>query len=114
MSFPHPNLVLEVPLVFIEEWRFPGHGRRRWRRDKDHQVEDQKLVEIDDVHHFETERDLADLVPADLPQPFDTGHIAAKMNIHRSTAQQIAYCLRETGAIQTVGKMGNALLYEFN
>ena len=27
--FPHDNLILEVPLVTVEEWRFPGHGRRR-------------------------------------------------------------------------------------
>ena len=112
--FPHPNLILEVPLVFVEEWRFPGHGRRRWRREKDHQVEDQKLVEIDDVHQFQTEQDLVDLVPDDLPAPFDTGHLATSMNIHRSSARQIAYCLRETGAIRMVGKTGNALLYEFN
>ncbi len=31
--FPHANLTLEVPLVEVEERRFPGHGRRRWRRD---------------------------------------------------------------------------------
>ena len=30
--FPHKRLTLEVPLVDIEEWRYPGHGRRRrWR-----------------------------------------------------------------------------------
>lgn len=112
--FPHPNLILEVPLVFVEEWRFPGHGRRRWRREKDHQVEDQKLVEIEDVHQFETERDLADLVPRNLPCPFDTGHLAKSMQINRPSARQIAYCLRETGAIRNVGKAGNALLYQFN
>ena len=30
--FPHPRLALEVVLVEIEEWRYPGHGRRRWIR----------------------------------------------------------------------------------
>ena len=30
--FPHQNLVLEVPVVDIEEWRYPGHGRRRRHR----------------------------------------------------------------------------------
>ena len=44
--FPHPRLTLEVPLVDVEEWRYPGHGRRRrWRRD-DYQVEDQKLIAV--------------------------------------------------------------------
>jgi len=27
--FPHERLTLEVPLIDIEEWRYPGHGRRR-------------------------------------------------------------------------------------
>ena len=39
--FPHQNLALDVPLVDVEEWRYPGHGRRRRRRGNDHQVEDQ-------------------------------------------------------------------------
>ena len=25
--FPHDNLTLEVPMVQVEEWRYPGHGR---------------------------------------------------------------------------------------
>src|SRR5205823_9869721 len=32
--FPHRRLTLEVPLVEIEEWRYPGHGRRRRYRDR--------------------------------------------------------------------------------
>ena len=61
--FPHRNLVLEVPLVEVEEWRYPGHGRRRrWRRN-DFQVEDQKLVAIQDTHRFQTGRDLVALIP---------------------------------------------------
>ena len=33
--FPHPRLTLEILLVEVEEWRCPGHGRRRrWRRQK--------------------------------------------------------------------------------
>ena len=39
--YPHPNLALEVPLVEIEEWRYPYRGRRRRRRGG-HSVEDQK------------------------------------------------------------------------
>src|SRR5215203_5968486 len=27
--YPHKRLTLEVLLVEIEEWRYPGHGRRR-------------------------------------------------------------------------------------
>jgi len=28
-AFPHKRLTLEVPLVEVEELRYPGHGRRR-------------------------------------------------------------------------------------
>ncbi|MEO8497487.1 MAG: hypothetical protein ABI614_20645, partial [Planctomycetota bacterium] len=65
--FPHPNLTLEVPLIDIEEWRYPGHGRRRYRRQNDHVVDDQKLVKLHEIHRFQTRRDLLKLIPSDLP-----------------------------------------------
>jgi hypothetical protein len=109
--FPHRNLVLDVPLVDVEEWRHPGHGgRRRWRR-TDHQVEDQRLLAVHSVHRFRTPGDLLQLVPHDLPDPFHTGHLAAAMDVPRSMAQRIAYCLRHMGAVSEVGKKGNARLY---
>jgi hypothetical protein len=110
--FPHPNLVLEVPLVEVEEWRYPGHGRRRRRRARDHQTEDQKLMEIQQVHRFRTAADLRRLIPRKLPSPFHTLQLAQAMDIQRWVAQQIAYCLRQTGTITQVGKQGNSLLYE--
>jgi len=35
------------------------------------------------------------------------------MKIDRWIAQRIAYCLRKMGAVEQVGKQGNALLYQF-
>jgi hypothetical protein len=110
-AFPHPNLTLEVPLVDVEEWRYPGHGRRRRRRKNDHVVEDQKLTKLHAIHRFRTEHDLLGLIPKDLPDPFHTGHLAEAMNIDRAKAQQIAYCLRKTTAIRECGKLVNARLY---
>jgi len=109
--FPHKNLSLEVPLVDIEEWRFPGHGRRRWRRPNDHQVEDQKLTKMHRVHRFRRGRDLTTLLPPDLPLPFHTGHLAETLGIERWFAQRIAYCLRKMSVVEEVGKKGNARLY---
>jgi len=109
--FPHPNLTLQVPLVEIEERRYPGHGRRRWRKD-DHVVEDQRLVSVSAVHTFRIAADLLALLPAKLPQPFHTGHLADGLGIHRWIAQRIAYCLRHTGAAAICGKAGNAVLYK--
>ncbi len=111
--FPHHRLTLEVPLIEIEEWRYPGHGRRRrWRRD-DFEVEDQKLVSVGETYCFRSAADLAKLVDCSLPRPFHTGHLAESLGVYRWTAQRIAYCLRQTGAALEVGKQGNARLYEF-
>lgn len=116
--FPHRRLTLEVPLVEIEEWRYPGHGRRRRRRENDFQVEDQRLVSVQEVHRLHTARDLARLVSnrlvaCPLPKTFHTGHLADSLEVRRWIAQRIAYCLRKIGSIKQVGKTGNSYLYEF-
>ncbi len=112
-AFPHPRLTLEVPLVEIEEWRFPGHGRRRRWRKNDHQIEDQKLISVGEVHRLRTAKDLRRLTPCRLPRPFHTGHLAKSLSIERWEAQRIAYCFRNAGTVREVGKQGNARLYEF-
>jgi hypothetical protein len=110
--FPHPNLTLEAPLVDIEEWRYPGHRRRR-RRSAD-QVEDQRLLHIGRVYCFRTAADLSRLAPRGLPEPFHTGQLAESLHVQRWVAQRIAYCFRETGATVEVGRCCNARLYQFN
>jgi hypothetical protein len=111
--FPHQRLTLDVPLVDIEEWRYPGHGRRRrWRR-TDHLVEDQKLVAIREVHRLRTACDIGRLIPRSLPRPFHTGQLADFLSVERWFAQRVAYCLRNIGVIRKSGKNGNAWLYEF-
>ena len=110
--FPHRRLTLEVPLIEIEELRYPGHGRRRRWRVNDHQVEDQRLIEVVSVHAFRTAADLCRLLPPALPRPFHTGHLAEGLGVERWIAQRMAYCLREMGAVQSVGKLRGAWLYE--
>jgi len=112
--FPHKRLTLEVPLLDIEEWRYPGHGRRRRRRESDFQVEDQRLVSIAQTHRLRTCADLKRLIAWPGARPFHTGHLAESLDVERWIAQRIAYCFRQMGAIRQVGKQGNALLYEFS
>jgi hypothetical protein len=109
--FPHPRLTLEVLLVDIEEWRRPGHGRRRRYRTGDFVVDDQRLLAVRETHRFHTVDDLRALAPDGLPDPFHTAHLAEALGVDRFTAQRIAYCFREIGVSRQVGKQGNARLY---
>lgn len=110
--FPHPKLTLEIVLVEVEEWRYPGHGRRRrWRRN-DQIVADQKLLSVGQSVRLCQASDLMRLIPGKLPRTFHTGHLAALAGIRRHEAQRVAYCLREMQAAEQVGKQGNALLYQ--
>lgn len=110
-AFPHRRLTLELRLVEIEEERKPGHGRRRrWRRN-DHVVVDQRMTTAGEPRRVQTAADLLSLLPAPLPSPFHTAELAALADVPRGIAQRIAYCLREMGAVETIGKKGNALLY---
>ncbi len=109
--FPHRRLTLVVPLVKIEERRYPGHGRRRRRRANDHQVEDQQLLSVCETHRLRTAADLVGLIDCPLPDVFHTGHLAESLGVARWVAQRIAYCLRQTGGFDQVGKQANSLLY---
>jgi hypothetical protein len=110
--FPHPRLTLELVLVDVEEWRYPGRGRRRRSRRGDFQVEDQKLLAIHDRVLLRTSDDLCTLAGCDLSVPFDTADLALRMGINRWVAQRVAYCLREMGAVQQVAKRGNTRIYQ--
>ena len=110
--FPHENLTLEVAHVHVEEWRYPGHGRRRRRRKNDFQVQDQKLVSIEKKQRLRAADDLWKLIRRPRKSPFHTGHLAERLDVPRWIAQRIAYCLREMGAVDVVGKDGNTHLYK--
>ncbi len=111
--FPHERLALDILLVDVEEWRYPGHGRRRRWRASDQVVEDRRLIEIVEMHSLQRAVDLRHFVGAQLPHPFDTQQLATALDIDRSCAQKIAYCFREMGTTRQVGKQGNTLLYEY-
>ncbi len=110
--FPHPRLVLEVPLIDIEEWRYPGHGRRRRWRDSDYVVEDRKLIDTRTVHRFATGADLVGLVPTELPDPFNTADLARALDTSRHVARQMAFCFRVTGAARWIRRRRTGHLYK--
>lgn len=112
--FPNPNLVLEVPLINIEEWTYPTPKikKRRRRPPKKYTVEDQRLVDVTKTLEFQSSRDLLRLIPGKLPAPFDTADMAKALDQPRWIAQKVAYCLRHMQAITEMGKKGNAILYQ--
>ena len=108
--FPHPNLKLITPLVTIEEVRFPGHGRRRRRRNDDFVVKDRHILELHQTYSFSAVTDLFQLLPRNLPAEFDTGELAVRMEVPRDQAQKVAYVMRKIGGMVQTGKRGNAIL----
>lgn len=106
----HPRFSLEVLLVEVEETR-RHDGRGSWRR-RGWSIDDQILVGVDTQRVFCGPADFAALLPASLPTPFTSGDLATGLKLRRGQAQKIAYCLRHMGAIELVGKQGNAYQYE--
>lgn len=107
--FPHERLKIELLLVEIEEWRYPGTRRRRSR--KPYQVSDKKLVRTLDHKVIHVASDLIGLLNVPLEAGFHTGELAARLGVPRYAAQRIAYCLCQCGATRTIGKRGNTRLY---
>ncbi len=109
--FPHPNLTIEIPLLHVEQLRTPAKKRkRRWR--KDYHVEDVKLESIEGSVELREPADLLSMI--DLPtdaESFNTADLAVAIDRPRWTAQQIAYVLRKTGAIDSTGRNRAGIIY---
>jgi hypothetical protein len=105
--FPHPNLVIEVLGVSIDEIRTP---RRRW---PGYKIADRCLIEIHDRFELSQAADLWDLLPddRDWSEPFTTADISRRIDRPLWFAQRVAYCLRHSGAARHVGKNRNHRLY---
>ena len=109
--FPNPNLTIEVPLVHVEQLRVPSKKRRRrWK--KDYRVQDVKLESIEDTIEIREPAELFALI--DMPddcEEFNTQDIATATDRPRWVAQQIAYVLRKTGAIEATGRTRTGIRY---
>jgi hypothetical protein len=113
VSFPsllsHPNFVLEVLLTEEEEIRRPD-AKKGWRRNG-FVIEERRLLGVLDSIQYTTPRDLLSVLPPGLPDPFTTKEVADLLGRSRHLAQEVAYCLRESEAIQTVGRDRRGNLY---
>jgi hypothetical protein len=112
-----PNLTLELLLIQEEEVRHhePNRrSRRSWSR-RGWMTHERRLLEVLSAHRFERPADLLRLLPPSVlahdAAPFTTSDLAAALKERKPLAQKTAYCLRESGVLQVVGKRGNAFLY---
>jgi predicted enzyme involved in methoxymalonyl-ACP biosynthesis len=110
--FPMKRLTLEILLVESEEFRIDR--TRPTRRGKKYKTVDQALVDVRESVQLKTKSDLLNtLTHQSLPTEFDTMQLAEAIGKPRWFAQKVAYCLRETEAIQLASKRGNNLIYRF-
>lgn len=113
VSFPsllaNPLLEVEVVLTREDEYRVHTPGRS-WRR-KGWSVLERRLVEVVDTVPFKSPGDLLSLLPTDLPDAFSTADLATSLRRPRRVAQQMTYCLKHAGVLDTAGKRGNAIIY---
>ncbi len=105
----HPNLEIELILVQEDEIRYHD-PKKAWRR-KGWVVQERRLLDVLDRMIIRSSADLFSLIGSDLPVEFTTADIAKVSGWNRRTAQQAAYCLRGSGAIEMTGKQGNAIIY---
>jgi hypothetical protein len=114
VSFPrllaNPSFAVEVLLIQEDEVRRHG-GKRAWRR-RGWVTQERRLLDVVGRQLFEAPDDLLALIPPGLPHPWTTADLASALGRPRRLAQQMAYCLRHLDLIESVGKQGNAFLYE--
>jgi hypothetical protein len=103
------NFSIEIVRIQAEEvQRYDG---RRERRRRGWVMVERRLLGVLERHVIATPSDLWSLISWELPEPFQTLHLARVLHRPRWFAQKVAYCLRESGASTVIGKAGNALVY---
>lgn len=113
VSFPHllaeENFAIEVLLTREEELR-RYVGGRSWRK-RGWRTEERRLLDVVDRCLFTSPDDCLELLPPAVGSSFTTKDLAETLAIRRQLAQKMAYCLREMGAIEVVGKQARSVLY---
>jgi hypothetical protein len=102
------NFSLEVLMIREEEAR-RYEGKRRWRRGG-WGIEERRLLEILDRRLFQDTADWRGFLPEAL-ESFTTTDLAAAADTGVTLAQKMAYCLRNAGVIELIGRRGRANLY---
>ncbi|NMC20589.1 MAG: hypothetical protein GYA33_09235 [Thermogutta sp.] len=107
--FPHPRLRIHVPLVEIEEIRYPGPNHRWGRRG--YRVADQRLLAVRERIELRRGRDLLHLLPMRPDGPFHARDLADSLGVTHGVAQRIAYCLYRCGVARRTAKTKKGYVY---
>lgn len=104
----HSRSQLELLLTHEQEHRRhePGRAYRRhgWV------ITGRSLISVERTLLLKTPAEAAALL-APVPEFFDTAELAAAECCSRRLAQQMTYCLRGMGALETHGRRGRSVLY---
>jgi hypothetical protein len=104
-----PRFELELILTHQDELRVYRQGQAYHRRGW--VVVGRRLVSVERSVRIASPSAAASLLPPGLPELFDTAQLAEAASVERRLAQQMTYCLRAMGALDTAGKRGNAILH---
>ncbi len=104
----HPNFSCMAVFTHQEEiWRDDGRGswtRKRWS------IADRRLLEVTGSYRFRNLKDFQRLIPKELTAPFTHKQLAEARGIPVWQSTRMSYCMRKMGALESVGKQGQALL----
>jgi hypothetical protein len=105
----HEHFELEIVLAHVEEVR-TFDPRRAWRR-RGWVVAGRSLASVESSVLLASREDALALLPAGLPEAFDTLELATAAGIDRGLAQRMTYCLRHCGALTCTEKRGRSAVY---
>lgn len=103
--FPHPRLTVDVLAVEVDEVRIAR------KRRPGYEVVDRRLRSVVSSITLNQAADLWKLLPVTPDGAFTTRQLADVLARPLPFAQRVAYCLRLSGAVESVGKVGNHRLY---
>lgn len=107
-ALAHPNLEIEAVMTDQLEVREHVAGKA-WRR-RGWVVAGRELIKVNERRLFRCPDELAALLPP-LTEPFTSRQLGERAAIPARLAGQVVYTLHRSGALDRVGKHGNAYLY---
>jgi hypothetical protein len=105
----YENFSIEV-LMIKEEQIWLNDGKGSWRR-KGWSISDRRLIEVLGSKLFLSPDDYKKLLPSGLSETFTVTDLVKAIQHPRRNISKMAYCLREIGVIELVGKKGRAYIY---